>query len=165
MLVKIHHRLMLFLTFVTVLLIAMTQMVFADTGAATPQPVSDLTSMLLEILKPTVLAVAAWVGAKVAGWFKRKTSIDVQNEVDMILDRAIDYAEERGRDFLHAQGRKMPGIDKMKIAVAFAKRELSKRGLLKKAGDELREWMEAILYRKRPLAFQGMQAPAPKVVA
>lgn len=148
-------RLLTFLMLTLLILLMMPALAFA----AGPDPTGDfgvgaqLSSALVEILKPTVLLIATWVGARVAGWVKRKAKIDTQTLIDLVLDRSIDYAEARARDWLKAQGNKMPGSDKMKIAVAFATRELARRGLMKTVGKEIEEWIEAMLFRKRPLAF------------
>jgi hypothetical protein len=113
----------------------------------------QLTGALVALLQPTVLAVATYLGVKFASWFKRKTNIDAQSQVEHILDLAIDYAEERARDWVKASAVKMPGGKKMDIALAFAVRELQKRGLAKKAGAEIGEWIEALLHARRPTAF------------
>jgi hypothetical protein len=117
------------------------------------ETLQQLTNAVVALLQPTVLAVATYLGVKFASWFKRKTNIDAQGQVERILDLAIDYAEERARDWVKASSTKMPGGKKMDIALAFAVRELQKRGLAKKAGSEIGEWIEALLHARRPTAF------------
>lgn len=115
--------------------------------------VQQMTDALIQLLQPTVMLVMTYLGAKFAAWFKRKTNIDAQHQVESILDRAIDYAEERARDWLKAQGAKMPGNRKLDIALAFAMRELTKRGLAKSAGNQVKDWIESLLHARRPQAF------------
>jgi hypothetical protein len=77
----------------------------------------QLAGLVSALAFAALVPIMGAIGLYLAGWIKTKTKLDLTDEISRGVDLAVGYAEQRGRRWLVEKGSKMPGQDKLQIAV------------------------------------------------
>lgn len=113
----------------------------------------EITSEVVQAVLPLVVSIAAPVlSALLAGvcWkfmkkFNIQTSADQQKQLDALILRGINYAEQKAYVALKSKGSLLPSDSKLWMAISFIEEQVKASGLDKRARDYLIKLVESKL--------------------
>lgn len=105
-----------YLAAVFFVLIALTAFAYAQ-GAPPQPPGVDLLNLVVTLGFAFLVPVVGAVGVYVAGWVKAKTGVDLTTQITQTVDLAVGFAEQQARKHAATAGAKLPGQDKLGIAM------------------------------------------------
>ena len=127
-------------------------MAYAQDAAAVAEPSSAAGQILLyviEVASALLIVFLTWASAKVGGWLKAKTGIEVDALLDTYAAKGVAYAEEKAHQYLAEKDEKLKGSEKLEVALNFALGRAEQNKLPEKAKDKLVGYIEAKLGQER----------------
>lgn len=109
------------------------------------QIVSSLLPTLIVILIPTVGVLATWLALKLGKNMDSKNKIILNSLIMDISSQAIMYAEQLANNYEKENKEKVPGSDKLQIALDYAIRELEEHKITTVTAETLARKIESIL--------------------
>lgn len=133
----------------------------APAMSPTAQVATGVAAVLLAILVPVV----GVLGRKLARWIDAKTGLDLQRQIDDVAGKAVGYAEQLARQHAAKLGDKMPGRDKLDVALGFLVPIAEAHGWPTWARDRAAQWIEARLGQGAELKLETAIAAEPGAAA
>lgn len=114
---------------------------------------AQLAEYGVEVVAAALAVVLIWAVRRGVRWVERRLDVEVSGANEALLEqltlKAVDYAEEKGRQYAKRVDRKLPGPEKLEVAAQWLIRQAQARDWDELGKREAVDLIESVLPRKR----------------